>query len=417
VQTLFQNDPEKQPADQDEKKLRREEPTGARADEPAEPAFAWRTPKLPKDHHTLARVTFGVLLLLSAVFGSLVGLMLIYGTNLPQIDELTRYRPVTTTELLDVKGRPFGSFALERRVVVSYGDIPPVLRNAIISIEDKSFERNWGVNIIRVLGAAYRDLRSHGREQGASTLTMQLSRNLFLSSERSFGRKIQEIFLTIQIERRFTKPQIFTLYANQIYLGHGVYGFEAGSEFYFSKHAKDLTLPEAALLAALPKGPEGYSPLKYPERALKRRNLVISEMLEDGKISQQQANEAKDAPLGLHLAAPPNSIAPWFVEEVRKQLEQEYGTDEVHEAGLRVYTTLDLDLQKTANKAVQDGLAAYERRHGWKGNLQNVVLAGNDVTGILTGRWSRSRERICTLWCWMRSRRGCCCASVRRPRP
>jgi len=406
VQTLFQNDPEKQRPEasgvKPHKAAARVE--GEKAEEPAGRRRFWRwrwrrgakLPSLPepkfKDHHTLVRVTFGIFLLLSAVFGVMVGLMFIYGTNLPQIDELTRYRPVTTTELLDVKGRVFGSFALERRVVVSYNDIPPVLRDAIISIEDKSFERNWGVNVIRVAGAAYRDLRSHGREQGASTLTMQLSRNLFLSSERSFGRKLQEIFLTIQIERRFTKPQIFTLYANQIYLGHGVYGFEAGSEFYFSKHAKDLTLPEAALLAALPKGPEGYSPLKYPDRALKRRNLVISEMLEDGKITQQAANAAKSAPLGLHLAAPPNSIAPWFVEEVRKQLEQEYGTDEVHEAGLRVYTTLDLDLQKVANKAVLDGLAAYERRHGWKGNLQNVVLSGNDMDTYKHPDWTLTPE-------------------------
>jgi len=398
VQTLFQDDPEKKRRDEDDAKLRvdstpAEEPEGRKWQAPS---FKWHPPKLPephfKDHKTLRRVTFSLFLLLSAVFGVMVGLMLIYGTNLPQIDELTRYRPVTTTELLDVKGRPFGSFALERRVVVPYSEFPPVLRDAIISIEDKSFERNWGVNIVRVIGAAYRDLRSHGREQGASTLTMQLSRNLFLSSERSFGRKVQEIFLTIQIERRFTKPQIFTLYANQIYLGHGVFGFEAGSEFYFSKHAKDLTLPEAALLAALPKGPEGYSPLKYPDRALKRRNLVISEMLEDGKITQQQANAAKDAPLGLHLAAPPNSIAPWFVEEVRKQLEQEYGTDEVHEAGLRVYTTLDLDLQKVANKAVLDGLAAYERRHGWKGNLQNVVLGGNDIDTYKHPDWTLAAE-------------------------
>ncbi len=171
-----------------------------------------------------------------------------------------------------------------------------------------------------------------------------------------------------------------------------MFGFEAGSEFYFSKHAKDLTLPEAALLAALPKGPEGYSPLKYPDRALKRRNLVISEMLQDGKITQQAANAAKNTPLGLHLAEPPNSIAPWFVEEVRKQLEQEYGTDEVHEAGLRVYTTLDLDLQKVANKAVLDGLAAYERRHGWKGNLQNVVLGGNDMATYKHPDWTLTPE-------------------------
>ena len=395
MQTLFQNDPEdKKPATAaaHDKNEGLPEAENTASIPSAFSSWRGRTPKLlvPEIHSSsaLRNITFGMMLLLSAIFGVMIGLTLIYGTNLPQIDELTRYRPDTTTELLDIHGQVIGSFALERRVVVPYSDFPPVLREAIISIEDKSFESNAGVNLIRVLGAAYRDLRSHGKEQGASTLTMQLSRNLFLSPERSFGRKMQEIFLSIQIERRFTKQQIFTLYANQIYLGAGVYGFEAGSEFYFSKHVKDLTLPEAALLAALPKGPEGYSPLKFPERALKRRNLVISEMLQDGKISEAEANAAKATPLGLHLAPPPNSVAPWFVEEVRKQLEQEFGPDEVHEDGLRVYTTLDLDLQKTANKAVQDGLAAYERRHGWKGNLQNVVQDGDDIDTYKHPDWT-----------------------------
>jgi penicillin-binding protein 1A len=220
------------------------------------------------------RITFYTLLGLSAVFGAMCGLMVVYSIDLPQMEDLARYRPNTTTELLDVHGRVFGSFALERRVVVPYSDFPLVLRQAIISIEDKSFERNWGVNLVRAMGAAYRDLHAQGRAQGASTLTMQLARNLFLSSEKTYGRKIQEVFLSMQIERRFTKQQIFALYANQIYLGRGTYGFEAGSEYYFSKHVRDLTLPEAALLAALPKGPEYYSPVRYPERALKRRNLV-----------------------------------------------------------------------------------------------------------------------------------------------
>ena len=178
----------------------------------------------------------------SAVFGAMCGLMLIYSINLPQMEDLARYRPSTTTELLDVHGKVFGSFALERRVVVPYADFPPVLREAIISIEDKSFESNWGVNLVRAVEAAYRDLHSNERAQGASTMTMQLARNLFLSSEKTYGRKLQEIFLSMQIERRFTKQQIFELYANQIYLGRGTYGFEAGSEYYFSKHVRDLTL-------------------------------------------------------------------------------------------------------------------------------------------------------------------------------
>ena len=319
--------------------------------------------------------------------------MLVYSIDLPQMDDLARYHPNTTTELLDVHGKVFGSFALERRVVLPYAEFPPVLRQAIISIEDKSFERNWGVNLVRAVGAAYRDLHASGRAQGASTLTMQLARNLFLSSEKSYGRKIQEVFLSVQIERRFTKEQIFELYANQIYLGRGTYGFEAGSEFYFSKPVRDLTLPEAALLAALPKGPEAYSPLKYPERALKRRNLVLNEMLEDGKITLQQANAAKDSPLGLHLLAPPNSVAPYFVEEVRRQLERQYGAEQVHGAGLRVYTTLDLDLQVVANKAILEGTAAYERRHGWKGRLPNVVLEGVALESYRHPDWVQPLEK------------------------
>ena len=172
----------------------------------------------------------------------------------------------------------------------------PVLRDALISIEDKDFYRHWGINVWRIVGAAYRDIDSGGKVQGASTLTMQLARNLFLSPDRTFHRKIQEALLAIQIERRFTKPQIFTLYANQIYLGHGVYGFEAASEFYFSKPAKHLTLEEAALLAGLPKAPSYYSPITHPDRALKRRNLVINAMLEDGKITAQQATDARLSP-------------------------------------------------------------------------------------------------------------------------
>ncbi len=338
-------------------------------------------------------MTFFALLAASAIFGAMCGLMLIYSINLPQMADLARYHPNTTTELLDVHGKVFGSFALERRIVVPYAQFSPLLRQAIISIEDKSFESNWGVNLVRAVEAAYRDLHENERAQGASTITMQLARNLFLSSEKTYGRKLQEIFLSMQIERRFTKQQIFELYANQIYLGRGTYGFEAGSEYYFSKHARDLTLPEAALLAALPKGPEYYSPVKYPERALKRRNLVLNEMLQDGKITRAQAQAAKNAPLGLHLEAPANSVAPYFVEEVRRQLEKEYGVEEVHGAGLRVYTTLDLGLQAVANKAVLDGTATYERREGWKGDLRNVVLSGMDMESYQHPDWVESMAK------------------------
>jgi penicillin-binding protein 1A len=335
---------------------------------------------------------FYVLLAASAVFGSLAGLILVDASDLPQMEDLEHYRPATTTELLDVHGRPFGSFALERRVVVGYSAFPKNLHDAIISIEDKSFEKNAGINLFRVAGAAYVDLHSHGRRQGASTLTMQLARNLFLSMDQTFSRKLQEILLSIQIERHFTKPQIFALYANQIYLGNGVYGFEAGSEYYFSKHVNELTLPEAALLAALPKGPTSYSPTRHPERALKRRNLVLSEMYGDHAITEEQYEQAKAAPLGLKIERVANTLAPYFVEEVRRQLEAEYGADAVHGSGLKVYTTMDLDLQLVANKAVLDGTASYERRHGWKGKLTNVLASGADLETYTHPDWNDAIE-------------------------
>ncbi len=338
------------------------------------------------------RAIFLTLLGCSALFGCFAGLLLVNTADMPQMEELEHYRPSTKTELLDVHGQMFGSFALERRVVVPYSDFPAVLHDAILSIEDKSFEKNAGINPFRVLGAAYVDLHSKGKRQGASTLTMQLARNLFLSADQTVGRKLQEILLSVQIERHFTKPQIFAMYANQIYLGNGVYGFEAGANYYFSKHVRDLSLPEAALLAALPKGPTSYSPTRHPERALKRRNLVLSEMLGDSMITRAQFEEAREAPLVLKLEETPNTIAPYFVEEVRRQLEQEYGPDAVHGAGLKIYTTMDLPLQLAANKAVLDGTAAYERRHGWKAKLVNVAAAGTDLETYKHPDWSNAIE-------------------------
>ena len=340
----------------------------------------------------VGRVVFGLLVLISALVGATVGLLLVYTTDLPQVEALEAYRPSSITELYDDHGRVIGSFALQRRVVASYDDFAPVLRDALVSIEDKDFYRHSGINFWRIVGAAYRDIESGGKVQGASTLTMQLARNLFLSPDRSFHRKVQETMLAIQIERRFTKPQIFTLYANQIFLGHGVYGFEAASEFYFSKPARDLTLAEAALLAGLPKGPGIYSPINHPDRSVRRRNLVINSMLEDGRITAQQAADARSAPVALHLQHDPNSLAPYFVEEIRRYLENKYGTDQVHQGGLKVHTSLDVDLQKAANQAVLDGLAAYERRHGWKGHLENVVAGGATVDKYQNPDWEDEAE-------------------------
>src|SRR5215471_4506295 len=335
---------------------------------------------------------FVLLILLAALVGGLSGFLLVYSTDLPQVTELEHYRPATITQLYDDQNRVVGQFALQRRVIDTYNDFPKVLRNALISTEDKEFEQHWGVDVWRVFGAAWRDIMLDQRAQGASTLTMQLARNLFLSPDRNFRRKMQEVMLSIQIERRFTKEQIFTLYANQIYLGHGVYGFEAGANYYFSKKAKDLNLDEAAVLAGLPKAPNYYSPIYYPERSLRRRNLVINNMLEDGKITASEAERAKESPMVLKLQAEPNDIAPYFVEELRQYLEKKYGAEQVHEAGLRVYTGLNLEMQHAAQQALRDGLATYERRHGWKGNLLNVVANGDSIAGYRHVDWEGATQ-------------------------
>ena len=246
----------------------------------------------------------------------------------------------------------------------------------------------------RVFGAAWRDVILGSRAQGASTLTMQLARNLFLSPERNFRRKMQEVMLAIQIERRFTKPQIFTLYANQIYLGHGVYGFEAGANYYFGKKAKDLTLEEAAVLAGMPKAPNAYSPINNPERALRRRNLVINNMLEDGKITAAEAKRAKNAPLVLNVQGETNDslrISSKRFGSIWRRSTAAQGA----RSGLRVYTSLNLEMQHAAQQAVRDGLAAYERRHGWKGNLLNVVANGetlDDLSPRGLGQQHRARQ-------------------------
>ncbi len=340
----------------------------------------------------VGRVVFGLLVLMAALVGASTGLLLVYSNDLPQVEQLEHYRPSSVTDVYDDHGRVIGSFALQRRVVATYEDYPKILRDALTSVEDKDFESHAGINYWRVIGAAYRDFISGGKLQGASTLTMQLSRNLFLTPDRTFHRKIQEVMLAIQIERRFTKPQIFTLYANQIFLGHGTYGFEAASRYYFSKPAKQLNLEEAALLAGLPKAPGYYSPINHPDRALRRRNLVINSMMEDGKITAEQAALLKSKPIQLNLQKDPNSLAPYFVEEIRRYLEAKYGSDEVHEGGLRVYTTLDTDLQKAANKAVLDGLAAYERRHGWKSRLPNVIAMGVTLDKYQHPDWGAEPE-------------------------
>jgi penicillin-binding protein 1A len=319
------------------------------------------------------RVALAFLLLCAISLGAACGLLFVYASDLPEIRALETYRPNVVTEIYADDGQLVGSFALQRRILMTYEQCPKVLYNAVTAIEDQHYEEHWGIDFPRIAGAAWRNLLHHRITGGASTISMQLAGNLFLDrSDRTFRRKMQEMLLALQIERRYTKPQIFTMYGNQVYLAHGNYGFAAAAEFYFGKPITDLKLQEAALLAGMVNGPK-FSPLSNPTGALARRNLVLYRMEEEGKITPTEADAAKKTPLGLHVQYPRNDLAPYFFEEVRKYLESTYGTEAVHERGLRVYTTLNIAMQRAANQAVRDGLHSYDRRHGWRGDLPNIL--------------------------------------------
>jgi penicillin-binding protein 1A len=327
----------------------------------------------------VGRLAFSLLLIGAIALGTATGLLFVYSSDLPQIRALEDFRPDIVTELYADDGQVVGNFALQRRVLLTYEQIPQVLKDAILTTEDQHFEQHWGVDFTRVAGAAWRNIMARRVVEGASTITMQLAGTLFLDrSDRHMGRKIQEALLAIQIERHYSKQQILTMYCNQIYLSHGNYGFEAASEYYFGKPVGKLTLDEAALLAGMIRG-HSYSPILHAQRALSRRNLVIDLMARDGKVTEIQRRQAVAQPMGLHIEAPRNTLAPYFVEEIRKYLESTYGTETVHQRGLRVYTTLNVTMQRAANQAVRDGLHAYDRRHGWRGRLDNILAQKSDT--------------------------------------
>jgi penicillin-binding protein 1A len=319
------------------------------------------------------RLAFSLLVICAIALGAAAGLLFVYTSDLPEIHALEGYHPNVVTELYADDGQSIGTFAIQRRILLTYSQIPKILKDAILTTEDQHFEQHWGVDFPRVLEAAWHDATHHRIAEGASTLTMQLAGGLFLNrADRSFHRKIEETILALQIERHYTKEQIFTMYCNQIYLGSGTYGFEAASEYYFGRPVGQLTLAQAATLAGIIRGPI-YTPTTHPDRAFARRNLVLSLLAHDGKVTRAQAEAAVKEPLGLHISTARSDLAPYYVEEIRQYLEHTYGTAAVHEQGLRVYTTLNVAMQKAADQSVRDGLHAYDRRHGWRGNLPNVL--------------------------------------------
>ncbi|HYH86279.1 MAG TPA: PBP1A family penicillin-binding protein [Pyrinomonadaceae bacterium] len=333
-----------------------------------------------KRRHFLRRFWFPAVLLLAIAAGGLTGVVLAYGLNYSRAAEevkaLATYRPsVVTRVYADDEETLIGSFALERRIPLKFAEIPPNVQNSILAVEDARFFEHNGIDPIRIVGAVWKNVTTGSRE-GGSTLTQQLAKRLFLSSEQTYTRKVNEWVVALQIERYYTKQQIMEMYVNNIFLGAGSYGFEAAAETYFGKQAKDLTVEEAALLAGIPKAPSHLSPTVNMEASKERRNLVLQLMANNGFISQTEADAAKARPVKLHETAYMPSLqsaSPIFaypVEEIRQQLEDKY-TTRVAQGGLTVYSTINAAAQKKAYYALREGLRAYDRGHsGWRSAYQ-----------------------------------------------
>ena len=298
----------------------------------------------------------------------LLGLVVVLAyPNLPELDALTAYQPKIPLRIYTAEGTLIGEFGEERRAIVSIDEVPPQLKHAIIAAEDERFYQHPGIDYIGVLRAAYTNLVSGGRRQGASTITMQVARNFFLSSEKTLTRKLYEALLAFKIEHSLSKEQILELYINQIYLGQRAYGFGAASQIYFGKALDQLTLGEIAMLAGLPKAPSMYNPIANPQRAKQRQQYVLRRMGELGYITAAQYDEALKAPLKARREVSEYSVhAEYLAEMVRQALAEQYPED-VYTRGFRVYTTLRKADQEAAYEAARRGVMEYDRRQGYRG--------------------------------------------------
>jgi penicillin-binding protein 1A len=323
----------------------------------------------------------GTILFLVAV-GAISGLLWHFSQGLPDYTQLRDYEPPVMTRVHAADGSLIAEYAHERRLYLPIQAVPKLVTNAFISAEDKNFYEHNGLDFSGIMRAGrvfLENYGSHRRPQGASTITQQVAKNFLLTNEVSFERKIKEALLAIRIERTYSKDRILELYLNEIYLGFGAYGVAAASLLYFDKSVQELTIPEAAYLAALPKAPSDLHPFRNRDRAIERRNYVIDRMREDGYITAAQAEEARKSPLnvtvrtrGAHIAG-----AEYFAEEVRRAVMEKYDEKRLYEGGLSVRTTLDPKMQVMARKAFVDGLVAFDEQQGYRGAISKVDVSGD----------------------------------------
>src|SRR5215213_59834 len=358
------------------------------------PAAIINTPPEQR-RHLLARLWLPAVLLLALAAGGLTGIIAAYELNYSraanEVAALATYRPSVVTRVYADDGQTvIGEFALEKRIPLKYEEIPPVLKNAILAVEDVRFYDHIGIDTIRIMGAAWKNITTD-RVEGGSTLTQQLTKNLFLSKEQTYTRKVNEWILALQIERYYTKNQILELYTNHMFLGANAYGMEAGAETYFGKQAKDLTLSEAALLAGIPTAPSQHPPTSQPAKAKERSDRVPELMAKNGLVSQAEAEAAKAKPIQLadtayYQSQRKSSPFDYPVEYIRQELEEKY-TTRVAQGGLAVYTSINVEAQKKAYETLRAGLRNYDRTHtSWRSNYTMIPTTVNNGQGPATAQ-------------------------------
>ena len=328
-----------------------------------------------------------IILLLSFIFLAVAASSFLYYVllkELPSVAALKDYRPSIATRVYDDHNELIDEFFLEDRKIIKYEDVPKVVIQAFVAAEDARFFHHRGFDMQSISRAFFKNLAAGHIVQGGSTITQQVAKSLFLSSEKSYIRKIREAILAYKIDHYLTKEEILTLYLNHIYLGHGTYGIEAASQGYFGKSARYLNLSEAALLAGLPKAPSNYSPFLYMEKARQRQAYVLERMVEDRYITVQEKNQVLAVPIRLRSIRTKEKVAPYFIEHVRRYIQEKYGSDVLYKEGLEVYTTLNIPMQKAARDAVERGLQELDAREGYtSGRVQGALLCMEAKTGAI----------------------------------
>lgn len=329
------------------------------------------------------RLAFLALLILTCLLaGVTAGVFWYVSQGLPSLDSLQQYQPSLVSRVYSDDRQVIGQYYVERRILTPLTDIPQNLINAVIAVEDARFFEHPGLDIIGIVRAVWTNFRRGGRVEGASTITQQLVRSLFLSPERTYGRKFKELILAYKIELILSKEQILDLYLNQIYFGQGAYGVGSAAQTYFGKQLAELNLAESALLAGLPKSPNNYSPIKNPERAKRRQEHVLARMEEAGFITAEERQAAVAEELSFRHPVS-EQLAPHFIEYVRQHLVATYGETMVYKGGLDAFTTLNVEMQKAAEQVVRNGLRQLDKRQGWRGPIgkQEVTALIDKPTG------------------------------------